>query len=394
MRHNKLRTFLTGTAVTWGIFMLIVLLGVSNGLINSFNDGFMAAGNDKVSVYGGFTTKPYRGYAEGRQIDLKTPDGPKIKQDNSTHVADVSYVIENNEAKISTQNEFITGFVGASPDYASSRGLTLMQGRFITQADMSQLRKVIVLEADKARTLFGESDSYVNKQVILNGFVFTVVGVYHHEWNKTSVIPFTVAKKMTGDSEEVSGIVVKVKNLKTAEDGTQLEGDILKSLSGPHEFDPSDKGALFIWNSFIRYIQSVNGLNMLNMAVWVICILSMLTGIVGVSNIMFVSVKERTHEIGIRRAIGATPRNVLTQILSESVFMTTLFGYIGIVLGSVALAGLSQVFADGKYIKDPNVDLSIACYVTILLIIAGSLAGLFPALKALKIKPVEALREE
>ena len=204
----------------------------------------------------------------------------------------------------------------------------------------------------------------------------------------------TTDKAVTGNSDDAYSLEVTVENLRTETDANNAEQTIRQSLATVHEFNPQDRSAIWLWNRFAQYLQSQQGMGYLTLAVWVIGLLTLLTGIVGVSNIMFVSVRERTHEIGIRRAIGARPRQILTQILSESVAITALFGYIGVFLGIAFLAVIDHFFGTTDGFRHPQVNISIAIEVTCALIMAGALAGLFPALKALKVKPVEALRDD
>lgn len=199
---------------------------------------------------------------------------------------------------------------------------------------------------------------------------------------------------LSGSNGRVSTINVLAPDMKTQEDADAAEKLVKTTLAREHEFDPTDSGGVYIWNRFTGYLQGMTAMTILEMAIWIIGILTMLTGIVGVSNIMFVSVKERTHEIGIRRAIGAKPRSILIQIITESVALTALFGYIGIFFGMLVLAALAKAFTGMDFIRDPSVTLSIAVEVTVVLVVAGAFAGLFPALKATKVKPVEALRDE
>ena len=189
-------------------------------------------------------------------------------------------------------------------------------------------------------------------------------------------------------------LAVELKNVKTEEDGTKAENDIKGTLSRIHKFAPDDDGAVRIWNRFKQQLQMGAGMWILELAMWIIGLFTMLSGIIGVSNIMFVSVKERTHEIGIRRAIGAKPRNILTQILTESVAITGFFGYIGVFSGILIMEVINNLIEGTDFISNARIDISIAIKVTVVLIIAGCMAGLFPALKALKVKPVEALRDE
>lgn len=199
---------------------------------------------------------------------------------------------------------------------------------------------------------------------------------------------------MSKEKDDVGALTVNLRNVRTAEDGSRAEEGIRQTLAQTHNFDPADESAVWIANRFNNSLQSQTAMGILNTAVWILGMLTLLTGVVGISNIMFVSVRERTHEIGIRRAIGAKPRAILTQVIAESVAITVLFGYIGIVFGTAVSQLLAMVLSSVEFLKNPTVSLSIAVEVTVVLVIAGALAGLFPAMRALKVKPVEALRDE
>ncbi len=242
--------------------------------------------------------------------------------------------------------------------------------------------------------LFDDSTKVLGGRVICEGLSFNVVGIIDPEFGQDSYIPFTTAMMLDGNSGKVSRIDVNLKNVKTMEDGEEVEKDIRSTLARQHEFNPEDQSGVWVWNRFTQHLTMDTAMSILDMVIWLIGIFTMLSGIVGVSNIMFVSVRERTHEIGIRRAIGARPRNILVQILTESVAITALFGYIGIFFGILVTELLNRLFSESDFLKNPTIDISIAVKVTLVLIVAGCLAGLFPALKALKVKPVEALRDE
>ncbi len=199
---------------------------------------------------------------------------------------------------------------------------------------------------------------------------------------------------LSSNQNKFGNLSVELKNVSTEADGSDAESGIRKTLAAFHNFDPEDENAVYISNDFNNALTGKMAMGILDTCVWVLGILTLLTGIVGISNIMFVTVKERTHEIGIRRAIGAKPHKILTQVIAESVAITVLFGYIGIVLGTAVTQLLSSVIGNADMLRNPTVSLSIAFEVTLVLIVAGALAGLFPALKALKVKPVEALRDE
>lgn len=394
LRHNKLRTALTGFAVSWGIFLLIVLLSVSRGIVNKVEDMFSSRDNEIISISGGWAHKPYKGLSEDRAVTLKDRDLSILASQNANVVGEISAEISSDSTVIMTSKDYLTdGYKGVYPSAERTSGLTIREGRFINDNDINTARRVIVIHEESARTLFGDKYA-IGEQLKVNDLSFVVVGIYTHEWTRGSFIPFTTARNMSGGSDVVRRIYVKAKGLKTEEDGKAAEDAFRSTLGRQHSFAPDDESALWIWNRFSDYITTSTALNVLVLAVWIIGILTMLSGIVGVSNIMFVSVRERTHEIGVRRAIGAKPFSILKQIILESVAITTLFGYIGIVLGVLVAQLINIAFGEGGVIKDATVDLSIALQVTLVLIIAGALAGLFPAMKSLKIKPVEALRDE
>lgn len=394
MRTNKLRTALTGLAVAWGIFMLIILLGISKGVLTSFQSSSLAQNPNKINVYPGNTSMPYKGLKEGRYIQLRDRNLDEIKNDNPNDVASATAEM-NQSGTISTPLDYITtSYSGVFPGTEKMLQLPMIYGRFINEKDLNDMRKVIVLNKKDAETLFKNIGSSIGKTVDVNGIAFTLVGIYEHEWRSGTFIPYTTARALSGFDDKVYSIQVDIKGVKNMEDAERVERNIKSTLAKYNQFDPDDESAVWMWNRFSSYLNSQEAAGVLNTAMWVIGLLTLITGIVGVSNIMFVSVRERTHEIGIRRAIGARPHNILLQVIIESVAMTTLFGYIGILLGTIGNEIMAQVFADGDFIKHPRVDLSLAIEVTVVLIVSGALAGIFPAMRALKIRPVEALRTE
>lgn len=395
LRNNKLRTILTGISVAWGVFMLILLLGASRGVRNSFFDNMSGMSSNTISIWGGRTSKPYQGYQVGRYVGLKSSDIDAIKDDNRSTVSEAVAYASDGSATISSALDVLTdGFEAVFPEARERRRIEMKHGRFINRRDISDCRRSIILSENNARLLFGSDEKAVGNTVQCLGLAWTVVGVYTNPWRTQSIIPYTTYKAVTGSNDETYQLEVFVKGLETEEDGERAESGIRSTLARQHHFSPDDGNAVWINNRFTNYLKALDALSYLDLAVWVIGIFTLLTGIVGISNIMFVSVRERTHEIGIRRAIGAKPRAILTQVLAESVAVTALFGYIGIVMGMVSLEILSQLVGDGDGFKNPTVDISIAVEVTAALIAAGTLAGLFPALKAIKVKPVEALRDE
>lgn len=397
LRHNKLRTSLTGFAVAWGIFMLIVLLGMGNGVTNSFKEGAMAPGSQRIVVWGGRTSKPYHGYREGRNIQLKNADRENIEKENSAYVDEVNSSIYGNSATMSSgKYSRSSSYTGVYPSQlATDRGIEKIHGRNFNENDMKNRAKVMILPLDYAVQLFpADSLKAVGKRIRFGELSYLIVGIYESRWNRNVYIPYTTAQMLAGNEDNPGSFNVMLKDLSSAEEGDEAEKALRQTMAASHDFDPEDNSAVWIWNQFSQGMKGLAAMDILNLSIWILGLLTLLSGVVGISNIMFVSVKERTHEIGIRRAIGAKPRSILMQIMAESVAITTLFGYIGIVLGTIVTQIFDAVFKDSAFLTNPTVNLSIAVEVTIVLIVAGALAGLFPALKSLKVKPVEALRDE
>lgn len=394
--HNKVRTALTGIAVTWGIFMLIVLLSMARGVTNSFNDNMVRNNYARLMIWSGSTSIPYKGNPEGRRIRMKDSDLRSVPEQNTKYVDRVTSRLSGGDKMSSGKARINQSYSGVFPSEmpVGNRG-NITKGRFITDRDIDTRAKVMVLPQTYASQLFPpDGKDALGSRVNCNGLSFLVVGIYDSKWKRDVFIPFSTARMMASDKEDLRQLSVDLKDVHTEEDGNSAEEGVRKTLAENHNFDEKDENAVYISNYFTNTLRSKNGLAILDTCVWVLGILTLLTGIVGISNIMFVTVRERTHEIGIRRAIGARPRQILSQVIVESVAITALFGYIGIVLGTAVSQIIAKLIGDDGPLLNPTVSLSIAMEVTLVLVVAGALAGLFPAMKALKIKPVEALRDE
>lgn len=395
IRCNRLRTMLTGISVAWGVFMLILLLGAARGTVNSFeaDTGSMAA--NKMQIWGDYTTMPYNGYKQGRNIDLRWNDMGRLVHDNDRVNSAMAYS-RVDTAKIFGPTEYATGgYMAVYPPAQQSERITISRGRFINSRDIDERRRVIVLPERTAGTLFGSDSAAIGQTVRCMELGWRVVGVYSHRWRSNSYVPYTTHKALTGNDDIVDYLEVRVDDVTSEAASQEVEQGVRRTLAQAHGFNPKDQGALWVWNSQAQNIAASKVGDYMVIAVWVIGLLTLLTGIVGVSNIMFVSVRERTHEIGIRRAIGARPRSILIQVIAESVAIMALFGYIGVFFGMLVLQVVDAVFPLDDYgFVNATVDLSLALEVTFALVLAGLFAGLFPALKAIKVKPVEALRDE
>lgn len=396
MRMNKVRTALTGIAVTWGVFMLIVLLGVARGVTNKFDEEMSGKDVAVIKVWSGMTSKPYKGNREGRAIILNNRDMKDLPAQNSRYVEGVASYINVGDMlstpKAKVMNVCRGVFPSAQNEYSIDR---ISEGRFINSRDLEEKAKVMVISRDYATQLFPPAGAgALGGRVDCMGLSFKIVGIYESNWRRDVYIPFTTARSLSAEKESVGNISVTLRNVHTEEDGKSAERGIRNTLASLHNFDPEDGNAIYVFNRFNDSIRIGQAMIILDTSVWVLGILTLLTGIVGISNIMFVTVRERTHEIGIRRAIGAKPRKILMQVIAESVGITLVFGYLGIVAGMAVTQVIAAVAGDRGPLLNPTVSISIAVEVTFALVLAGAAAGLFPALKALKIKPVEALRDE
>lgn len=398
MRNNKLRTGLTGFAVAWGIFMLIILLGLSNGIFNGFEEQSTKRDLNTIQIWSGSTTMPYKGYNKGRRIRLMADDVVKLEASGNKYIGSVMTTKYIDSAKVASETEYVAnGVDGVFPQAKKNLWVDMADGRWINRADIDGKRKSMVISKKTAKILFKTDSAVVGRRVKALGLSWQIVGVYSREWNEDdNFIPFTTAMALSGTDNRVWSLNVLTQGVTDEAGGEEAEAAIRRELARIHNFNPDDPGAVNMWNRFTNYLQSRDGLGILNIAVWLIGIFTLLSGIVGVSNIMFVSVRERTHEIGIRRAIGAKRRQILTQIILESVSITTLFGYMGIIAGMAVMEVVKVIISgmDESPFGNVSVNLSLALEVTAVLIVAGALAGLFPALKATKVKPVEALRDE
>ena len=410
IKRNKLRTVLTGFAVAWGIFMLIVLLGAGNGLMNAFNQQGERFATNTMAVYGGRTSQPANGYEAGRGIDLNDND-IKITQSAAfdEHVDDVSAILIKGPFILKFHNQHVSANLnGCYPKYQEMSKIEMLAGRFINQYDLQYHRKSMVLAASHASQLMNGGENYISlvgKTITADDNTWVVVGVYKTDKSSQRVdeyVPITTLQMMQNAMNYEDEIVFTFHGLETEEDNNQFEEYYRTAINKAHKAAPDDQSSIWIWNRFTQNMQMNKGTGILRKALWVLGIFTLVGGVVGVSNIMLITVKERTREFGVRKAIGASPWEIMKLILAESVSITAFFGYVGMFLGMVACevmqmtVGQSSVEFFGEKIRlfvNPTVGLDIAIGVTVVLIIAGTLAGLSPAMKAAKIRPIEALNE-
>ena len=334
-RRNKLRTTLTGFAVAWGIFMIIVLLGAGNGLINANlkqSERFLSS---SMVVFGGWTSKPYQGLKEGRDIRLHESDMTITAQEFSENVDEVGAQY-NTSATISFGQQYLSSSIsGVYPNHTKINKVEMLQGRFINEIDVKESRKVLVLGNKQVKELKCRVGDFLN----VGNFAFKVVGIYKEQENGRSEVfsSYTAIKRIYGANTDDAGrIEFTFHGLPTEKANEDFERNYRHRLNAEHQAHPEDEDAVWLWNRFTQNLQMEQGIGIIRTALWIVGLFTLLSGIVGVSNIMLITVKERTHEFGIRKAIGAKPWSILRLIIIESVIITTIFGYIGMLLGIFA----------------------------------------------------------
>lgn len=407
-KRNKLRTSLTGFAVAWGIFMLIFLLGAGNGLINAQlqqSTRFLA---NSMRVFPGETSKAYKGLKEGRSITLNDKDILISNKTYGQYVDDVGGRLEQYNVNINYGDNYVASqsLVGVAPTHPKIDKTELIAGRFINEIDMKEQRKNVVLSRSQAKELSKDYRSLVGKNVKVNNLNFQVVGIYKDDESRNNTeafIAYSTIKTIYAKGDDAGSLEFTIKNLKTREDNKQFEKNYRASINNNHQAAPDDERTIWLWNRYMDNIQMNQGIAIMQTALWIVGLFTLLSGIVGVSNIMLITVKERTREFGVRKAIGAKPWSILKLIITESIIITSFFGYIGMVCGVAANeimdATIGHTIVDTGLFKaamfvNPTVGIGTCIGATITIVIAGTIAGLIPAIKAARIRPIEALRAE
>jgi putative ABC transport system permease protein len=411
MKRNKLRSFLTGFSVAWGIFMLIVLLAAGNGLRNGVMSNFAGRAINSVSLSPGWTSMPYKGLRADRRIkfDERTVD---FVRRNVPEIGYFSASIYHNNASVAYGEEYGTWQTEACmPALTELDYMVIRKGRFLNDIDQRERRKVIVISTAAEKVLFKNGEDPIGKHIIADGIAFQVIGVYDRplsqSYNPPIYIPLSTGLVLYDRGWGIRTIEFTVNGI-ADEDAAEALTVRIRNLMGPYlGFDPTDRSAFYVWNSVEQAAQTNNIFVYLNIFLVIVGLASLMAGIVGVGNIMLVTVKERTREIGIRKALGATPWSVIKMIIFEAISITTAAGYVGILLGSGLVAVINKVLtagggsADGgeglqsmTMFQNPSVSMGVVLGATALLIVCGVVAGLIPSLRATKIRPIEAMRAD
>jgi putative ABC transport system permease protein len=403
IRKNKLRTFLTMLGVFWGIFMLVIMLGSGNGLRNGILQGFSGTATNSFFIWTQSTTKAYKGMKPGRQFYFNMGDIEALKQISEIDVVSPMNQLGGYEGANNVVRGLKTAACEIQANYPRSseiRKVTLEKGRYINELDIKEKRKICVVGPRVAELLFKKGEEVIGEYIRINGVYFRIVGLTKvmsgggegRELAQMINIPFTTFQNAFNFGDMVGWFAIKSRDDIPAE---KTEEKVLSVLKERHKIAPDDMKAIGHWNMSVEF-NKLSGLFLgITILVWIVGIGTLLAGVIGISNIMLIVVKERTREIGVKRALGAVPMQIIGQVVMESVFLTALSGYFGLVFGIGLLELLNSAIGEsGEMFTNPTVDLSIAVKALTILIVSGALAGLIPARKAVSVKPVEALRSE
>ncbi|MGB6267501.1 MAG: ABC transporter permease [Olleya sp.] len=397
LSKNKLRSALTMVGVWWGILLLIGLLGSAKGLENSFNRLFGDFATNSVFVWAQSTSKPFKGFQEGRQVQLKISDAKKIEE----NVEGIEFVVPRNQSSALVVHNFLSGNFSVNGDYPlldQVQKKKMIRGRFINQTDIDDNRKVVVISEEIYKQLFEKDAEMIGEYIQLNGMNFKVIGMFETSNGNMGPssdihIPFTTFQQIYNMGENIGWMMITGK---PEYDIAQIEADsklILRNLNKVH---PDDNRAFGSFNLGKEFAKITGFLTAMQFLTWFVGIATLIAGVFAIGNILLITVKERTKEIGVRRALGATPYEIKRQIVVEAVFITLLAGLLGIITGGWILIALDSAFGQGTeaVIVNASVSIAVVFIALIILVVLGTLIGLIPAFKATSIKPIDALREE
>lgn len=398
MSRNKLRIALTGFSIAWGIFMLIVLLGAGNGLLHGIQDIFSSQSVNTVTLWPGQTSKVGDGMPKDREIKLDINDIEYLRSQFPQEISNIQPLIESSAVLSINGNHVSTNLQGVYPDYISSSDIRVITGRTINEMDIRERRKVCMLHQSTVEKLYGDSLSGVGEFIQAGDLKFLVIGIYKRlmrDRDERTIIPITTAGAIFKPDQNFTELKLIVDNLDTKEANEDFNKELRAVLAKRKQFDPDDRRAVGLWNAYEDYLQTQTIMSGLILFIWIIGLATLIAGVTGISNIMLITVKERTHEFGIRKAIGARPAEIVRLVILESIAITLVFGYIGMFFGigltQLANMILSHMNSDNMAFKNPTVDIKIIMMATAVMVIAGIIAGYIPAKRAVSIKPVEAL---
>jgi putative ABC transport system permease protein len=396
IKKNKLRTFLSGFTITLGLLIFITLLGLGNGLKNSFNQFFMDDATNTMFIFPGRTSMPYKGYNVNRTIQFKNDDLADIQKNFPFYLEYITPRIFRNGTVTFNNESNSYSFVGVSPAHQISEKTIMMKGRYLNDLDITEKTKYAVVGRLVEKDLFKDK-SALGEHIIINNTAYKVIGVFQDEGGDNEerriYVPYTTLQLIEKNTDDINQIVLAYKPELGYAGAMLFEEKLTKFLKEKHEIAPDDQSGVFIRNIAENMNQNQQLSGVLTLIVTFVGIGTLIAGVIGISNIMVFVIKERTKEIGVRKALGATPFSIITMILQESIFITLIAGYVGLFLGIFVLKMIDDKLED-YFILSPYIDLGTAITATIILILFGALAGYVPAKRAARIQPIVALRDE
>ena len=403
IKKNKLRTFLTSLGVGWGIFMLVIMLGAGNGLKNGVMNDFKGTATNSFFMWTQKTSKPYKGMKPGRYFNFNNGDVQALTQLKELAVVSPQNQLGGWRGANSVVRGLKTGnyeVSGVYPNIAKINAIKITGGRFLNENDIREKRKVCVIGSRVSEELFKAGEKIIGDYIRINGVYFMVVGTTVPMSNggearqeaQRIVVPFSTFQKAFNYGDVVGWFAISTVPYAEV---TVAESNVKALIRERHKIAPDDEQAIGSWNMDVQF-KKMNGLfSGINMLIWFVGIGTLIAGVIGISNIMLIVVKERTREIGVKRALGATPFSVVSQIILESVFLTSFAGYFGLLIGIFLLEGVNKAIGpEVPMFNNPTVNISVAVISLSVLIFCGALAGLIPARRAVSVNPVDALRAE
>ncbi len=400
MRRHRLRTFLTALSVWWGIFMLVILLGMGNGLQNSVEHNFRDDAINSIWMYPGRTTKPYKGLPPGRYIRFTNDDYDLIK----SKVPEVEFITGRyylrGEYNVNYKNKSLSFDVRCvHPDHQVVENTIMTSGRFLNDMDIKEYRKVCAIGKIVAADFFKNGTEPIGEFLRIKGTDYKVVGVFRDEGHENEMrkiyLPVTTTQRVESANERLHQLMVTIGNA-SVEESVNIENKIRNLLSERHKFSPDDEQAIYIRNGVESFQEFQTVFAFIKGFIWFVGIGSIIAGVIGVSNIMLIVVKDRTREIGIRKAMGATPFSIITMIMQEAVFLTSMAGYFGLLSGFGLIYALNYLIIENnielEFFRNPEVDFVTVLTALVFLVICGAISGLIPAIQAVRINPVTAMK--
>ena len=400
IKRHKLRTFLTALSVWWGMFMLIILLGAGSGLENSVEHNFRDDAINSLWMYRGMTSQAYKGLPVGRRIQFDTKDYDLLVDeiDGVAHVTGRYYIGGNVVTAYKNKGlSFDTRCV--HPDHKVLENTIVVEGRFINDTDIKEYRKVCAIGTLVKKAFFEDGQNAIGEYLNIKGIDYKVVGVYddtgHENELRKIYLPISTCQKVYEGKDRIHQLMMTIGDADVKE-AAKIEKHVFAQMAALHKFSPDDDQAIYISNGVEEYAEFKMVMGFIKGFIWFVGVGSILAGMIGVSNIMLIIVKDRTKEIGIRKALGATPRSIIAMILQESVFITAIAGYVGLLAGFGIIYGLNGILlaneVEIEFFRNPEVNFTVVLTALILLVICGALAGLIPAIQAVRVNPVTAMR--